>query len=258
MNLLIAWIVSFMVAVAAPGRPTYIAEAVETKEEAVARYESIAADVATVVWDSAEKPIFNGPYGRARTASLIVSIMLHESAFRKDVDSGVGKYARGDGGKSWCLMQRNIGTGRTIPWNQAKYRFARPGDAPDEVFEGYLGTELVGDRKNCIREGLHLLHGVRCGALPVREWLRAYASGSCDKGSKESQARMDTAMFWYSSHRPSFTDADVLLPVAQDNAPNANLIMGESLRLVIVDALAPTTFMLPVPTLELKPKGSSL
>jgi hypothetical protein len=255
-QLLIAWIVSFMVAVAPPGRPTYIPEATETRDEAMTRYESIAQDIAEVVWDANEKPLFQGPNGRARTAALIMSVMLHESSFRKDVDTGIGKMARGDGGKSWCLMQMNIGSGKTIPWNTVKYRFAKPVcppgvtashcDQPDEVFTGFPGTLLVQDRKNCIRSGLRLIHGTRCGGLPVREWLRAYASGSCEKGSTESQRRMDTAIAWYSTHKPVFTDADIMNPPVAPATPNLNLpvaLLPIGLQVAINEALIPNLWV---------------
>jgi hypothetical protein len=245
MEQLFAWILSFMVAVAPPGRNTYIPEANETKDDAMARYESIAQDVAQVIWDTEEKPLFQGPNGRARTAALILSVMLHESAFRKDVDTGIGKLARGDGGRSWCLMQMNIGSGRTISWNKTKYRFAKDGDPVDEILPSYTGQMLVQDRKNCIRAGLHGIHGTRCGGLPVREWLRAYASGSCEKGSTESRRRMDVAIAWYNNHRPSFTDADILTamatPPAPAPAPTAPmvLVLPEDLRRAVAETLIP-------------------
>ena len=233
MEQLIAWILSFMVAAAAPGRATYITEATETKAEAQERYEAIAGDLAEVVWSPNEKPLFRGSDGRARTAAVLLSIMLHESAFRKDVDSGIGKHARGDSGRSWCMMQINIGTGKTLPWNKVKYRFAKPVcpedkpatsqcDPKEEIEEAMTGQDLVEDRRNCMRAGLHLIHGVRCGGLPVREWLRAYASGSCENGSVESQARMDLAISWYGRHKPDFKDSDILPEVS--SVRNASLV----------------------------------
>lgn len=243
MEQLIAWILSFMVTVAPPGRNTYIPEANETRDDAQARYEAIARDVAEVVWDSGERPLFQGPNGRARTTALILSVMLHESAFRKDVDTGVGKLARGDGGRSWCLMQLNVGAGRTIAWNKSRYRYARPGDPADEVVDGFSGPMLVQDRRNCIRAGLRGIHGVRCGGLPVREWLRAYASGSCEKGSTESRRRMDVAISWYNNHKPAFTDADIYAAITappQVAPPSTPMVMIPSdLRAVIAETLIP-------------------
>ena len=244
MNLITAWIFSFILAVAAPGRPQYIPDAVESKEEGIIRLNSVAEDIAAVVWDEDEKPIFKGPQGRARTAAVLLSIILYESTFRKDVDLGLGKHARGDGGKSWCLMQINIGKGNTRPYNPTMRRFALPAckegqepcqvyqkvcpigqktcgkdqkvcpsracDPTDEIREGYAGEELVANRKLCISEGLHILQASLCTALPVSDWLRAYASGTCDMGSEASQIRMGTAINWFNRHRPTFTDIQIL------------------------------------------------
>lgn len=201
--------VTFMVTLAPPGRPQYIPEAQETREEAVARYESIARDIQTVVMDEDERVITSGKYARLRMTSILLSIMLHESGFRKDVDYGQGKYARGDRGNSWCLMQLNIGKGQTRAWNHVQNRFERPGDPPEELEEGWYGPELVNNRVNCIRAGLRTVVGTACRRLPPLEWLRAYASGSCGAGSKASQARMGTAVRWFDAHRPTFTDSDV-------------------------------------------------
>ena len=232
MDLITAWLLSFIIAVAAPGRPQYIPDAVESKEDGTVRLNSVAEDIAAVVWDENERPIFKGPQGRARTASVLLSIILYESTFRKDVDLGIGKHARGDGGKSWCLMQINIGTGTTKPYNTTMHRFALPAckegqvpgkprqcDPADEIREGYVGEELVADRKLCIQEGLHILQTSLCTALPVNEWLRAYASGSCNMGSEASQIRMGTAMNWFNRHRPTFTDAQILAALQAGDVP---------------------------------------
>lgn len=244
MSLITAWIFSFILAVATPGRPQHIPEAVESIDDGTLRLQSIADDIATVVWDENEKPIFKDSQGRARTAAVLLSIILYESTFRKDVDTGVGAHARGDGGKSWCLMQINIGKGKTKPYNTIEHRFALPVckenqgpcesapktpidgqrlvsvgqkackvrycDPANEVRDGYSGEELVTDRKLCISEGLHILQTSLCTALPVSEWLRSYASGSCEKGSEASQIRMHTAINWFNRHRPQFTDEQVL------------------------------------------------
>ena len=205
----IAWMVAFMVTTAPPGRPQYIPEAQETREEAIARYTSIAQDIQSVVMDQNERVITSGKHARLRMTAILLSIMLHESGFRKDVDYGQGKYARGDGGRFWCMMQLNIGNGQTRAWNRAKQRFERPGDPPDELDTGWYGRELVTDRRNCIRAGLRTVVGTACKRLPPMEWLRAYASGSCGNGSAASRARMGLAVRWFDGHRPDFTDADV-------------------------------------------------
>jgi len=206
----VAWIVAFIISSAPPGKQTYVPDAKETKEEAEARYESIAKDIVTVV--SEEEPLFRGPMGRIKTASVILSIMRHESGFRKDVDTGVGKLAKGDHGNSVCMMQLNIGKGRTFPWNTVKNRAPTYGDPPDEIVQGWNQTEVLGDRTKCIRAGYRIIK-VSFGAssgLPALDWLRVYASGSTDKGSAESRSRMGLALKYFGEHKPDFKDADVL------------------------------------------------
>lgn len=211
----VAWILSFIVAAAPPGRTTYYAEAQETKDVALARYESIARDVVDVVYDPNTKVLFGGPNGRARTVSVVLSIMLYESGFGSNVDYGIGKFARGDNGNSWCLMQLNVGSGRTLKWNTKYDRSVRWGDKAEDISEGVTGLEMVKDRKKCIREGLK---GLRLSFsscqgmnLPLNQKLRVYGSGSCQGAAKASALRMDTAIRWFgnSKDKRTFVDADI-------------------------------------------------
>jgi len=224
MEPVIAWILSFMVSVAPPGRTTYYPEAQETKVEATARYESIANDIVEVVYDPATSPLFGGRWGRARTATVILGIMLYESGFAKNVDYGVGKYARGDNGRSWCLMQMNVGKGR--PWSRAggfNIKHNRPwryGDKKEDLIEGASGPEMVKDRRKCIREGLRLIR-LRCRACrrnPLKERLNVYASGNCKWGGKGSRIRMTAAIKFFdesAEKRKKFKDAEVKKVVAE-------------------------------------------
>jgi hypothetical protein len=205
----IAWVMIFLAQYAPPGRPQYLKEAIETKEEATARYESIAKDIATVVFDEDEKVITGGDQGRLRMASIILSIILHESGVRKDVDYGLGKQSRGDGGRSWCLMQLQIGKGKTLPWNKVQHRFFLPKDPPEELAPQYTGEEIIKDRVKCIRSGLHVIVGTACTRYAPGDWLKAYASGSCSGGAEASRSRMNLAIRWFATHTPTFTDADV-------------------------------------------------
>jgi hypothetical protein len=89
-------------------------------------------------------------------AALVLAIMSHESGFRLDVDQGL---ARGSG-KDSCLMQlRNA------------------------------GEAVLYSRRTCIHEGVRRMRRSlgSCGNL------RAYASGTCIGGSKESAAMMGLA-----------------------------------------------------------------
>lgn len=204
---------SLMVSVAPPGRKIYIPEAQETVEEATERYESIANDVAYVVWDPQERPIFHGSRARVRTAMVLLAVITFESAFRKDVDYGVGKLSKGDGGKSWCLNQVNLGLGdnygntpyRIVVNIGGGYRFSTNQD------EGWSGQDLVEDRQKCFRAALSVLRSSfrACSSLPIEHRLNQYASGHCDRGETASRIRMNLALLWMARKLPKFRDADV-------------------------------------------------
>jgi len=100
------WVVDRMVAWSKPG-VTLHPPAMESFEDGQARYALIADAVLTTV--AREKPLFGGSRGRLRTAALLLSISMFESSYRKDVDMNLGKEGRGDGGRSWCLMQVQLG-----------------------------------------------------------------------------------------------------------------------------------------------------
>jgi hypothetical protein len=212
-----------MVASAPPGRKIYYPEAQETKEEAMVRYEAVAKDIVDVVYSPNVKPLFTGPNGRAQTVSVILSVMLHESAFMRHVDLGLGKYARGDHGASWCSMQIKVGDGKTMRWNVKYDRPVAWNDSKDDIFDGYTGEELVQNRKLCISEGLKILR-ISFGAtkgLPLDERLRVYASGDRERGSAASQARMRPAMLFFqkTAKERTFTDADVMAALEESRVP---------------------------------------
>lgn len=216
------WITTFIAKQAPPGRPTYFEHAKETKEEAIERHSAIADDIIEVVYNPDTKPIFSGSRGRSKTVSLLLGIMLWETGFRRDVDYGLGKYARGDQGKSWCLMQLNIGTGRTPAWNVVENRMPTDTDPESDVFPGYTGPELVSERTACISEGLKVVRRSfnSCRNLPLDLKLSAYASGSCSKGGDKSRQRVGTGMRWYTNSLRTFDDADLVQEVYAKLNPN--------------------------------------
>lgn len=65
----------------------------ETYDEGLQRYWTIAQSVAST----------------GDAAPAVLTVVFHESGFRRDVHSGVGKWARGDQGRSWCLGQLLVG-----------------------------------------------------------------------------------------------------------------------------------------------------
>jgi hypothetical protein len=217
----VEWMVGFMTKHAPPGRRTFYPEAQETKEEALVRYNGIANAIVDVVYDPTRKPLFGGSTGRARSATVILALMLFESGFMKNVDFGAGKFGRGDGGRSWCLLQINIGAGRTLKWNTKYDRVPKMGDDPADIFEGYTGPELVADRKKCVGEAYKALrlsfNACQSMQLPVDQKLRVYGSGNCNGAVKESRLRMRAAIkFWDETHKArGFTDATLTATVAK-------------------------------------------
>ena len=111
--------------------------AASRRTKRMARYESIARDVAAVAFDEAEEPLFPGPDGRAQTALFMLSIASFESAYRKRRRR---RHGRGDHGHSYCLMQIRVGDGTTR--------------------EGWTGRQLVDRSHALLPRALHILHGI--------------------------------------------------------------------------------------------------
>ena len=171
-NIAAAWITSILTALA-PVQMDGLKDH-EGPSERTARIESIAADIATVVYDPEENPIFMGPRAREQTAAVVSTFAAEEGMnLAASVDTGK---RMGDNGRSYCIMQINVGRGKTP--------------------EGWTGSDLIEDRKKCIRAGLHALRRSywACKKNPERERFAAYASGSCDKGRDISKRRYDRAM----------------------------------------------------------------
>jgi hypothetical protein len=241
----ITWIVALMVG-AAPHYTSFTPEAVESPAEMHARYESIARDVVAVTYDPNEKPLFSGPRGRQRSALTVLSIAFYESSFRKTVDHNLGPNARGDNGNSWCLMQLNVGKGKTIAWNHIKNRparraceaqekpYATPCDPAEEITAGWTGEELVKDRQKCIRAAyryIKMSFGA-CNHLSGNDRLSAYATGKCQANSDASKRRLGLGTNWYRKS-PKIFDTDVIKelfphkhgeviigPIAEDSPPS--------------------------------------
>jgi hypothetical protein len=180
MNALIAYLLAAMVTWSPPGDHDYY----ERREETLERYASIARDVAAVALDPAEAPLFGGPQGRMQTGLLLASVAFYESGgYRRDVDFGIGDKARGDSGRSWCLMQINLGDGRTV--------------------ERWSGRDLVLDRQKCLRVGLRRLRQSfeMCKGEAFMDRLSGYTTGRCTADDDFSHRRMKRALGWWSQHR---------------------------------------------------------
>jgi hypothetical protein len=181
-----------MVSWAPPGS-SLIKDAVETPGEGRARYEEIARAAVSVAYDPATPPLFGGPRGRAATVALLLSIAYHESGYRRDVDLGIGKLARGSG-KDSCLVQIRVGSGRTP--------------------QGWSHDDLVSDRDKCFRAGLALIRKSfgACRKQEQLDRLSAYTRGRCSSHEPLSRSRIGLSR---KTPRPPLDDAAVLVALAQ-------------------------------------------
>jgi hypothetical protein len=181
MEALVTYLVAAMVAWIPP-RAHELGDPPEPRADALVRYESIARDLATVVADESESPLFGGPDARAQTALVMLSVASFESSYAREVDFGIGRGV-GDAGNSWCLMQLRVGRGTTR--------------------EGWTGRELVEDRTKCFRAALHLLRGSfnACQKLPLFDRLSAYAIGRCQRDLFKSHSRVSRAFGWWDRHK---------------------------------------------------------
>jgi hypothetical protein len=223
------WVINRMLIWAKPGKSFY-PMAGETFEEGKLRYESIATSILSTVVK--EKPIFPGKTGRIRTAALMLSIAMFESGFRRDVDLNLGTNGRGDGGKSWCMMQVQLGNevyvgedgkiikGLTPPKDEAPWgsHISTPMhvilkddgglEFTNNQSRGFSGQDLIRSREICFTVGLRVIRSsfASCRELPLMERLSLYASGNCENGKDASRNRVGAAMAWVNSNPPPVND----------------------------------------------------
>lgn len=219
------WAVSQMVRWSPPGHSFY-PDARESEEEALIRYRSIVRDAMAVAYDPSEPPLFvqrryaggkvevsEDPIGRAKTLALMLAIADSESGgYRRDVDFNIGPRARGDGGRSWCLMQVQLS--KPGPDGRTSTRIALKGDQYEYVYsksKGYGGEDLIADRRTCFRVALHMARESfrACSRLPVEERLSIYAGGDCEKGRGPSRVRVGKAIRWLAASAPPRLDSEL-------------------------------------------------
>jgi hypothetical protein len=183
MNALVAWVLSALIALSpyrvGDKRPVsmfrYGADA--TADDYNARMTSIAEDAVAVVRDAAPLPGLS----KAASLRLMLSVAFFESGFARDVDFGTGKFGRGDFGRSWCLMQIQVGKGTVGDLVRTM---------PDDM-KGWTGDDLVKDRRKCFRAGFEMLRRsiASCSTLKPSSRLSAYATGKCDEEDAKGRAR---------------------------------------------------------------------
>lgn len=172
MNTLSTWIFTVLLSVAPPQKAATHSK--EPEAEMRVRYESIARDMSEAIKES--KPLFSGSNNEQKTAALLSSIAFYESGFRKEVDNG---NLRGDHGRSWCLMQINIGKGHV--------------NFGDEEMKSWTGKDLVEDRKKCFKVALEVLRRSMnmCRGLAGGGILSGYTTGRCIPNQHEAVVRWD-------------------------------------------------------------------
>lgn len=185
-TLVVSFFVGLMTKWAPPHRQnSYIPEARESVEQAKERYAVIAESALRVAFRTDEAPIFSGPKARLKTTISELSVAFFEAGLRRDVHLGLGKWARGDYGRSHCLMQINIGKG-TVP-------------DPDPIIRLWTGEDLVGTgpllatrTENCFLVGMRMMRRsmASCRTGDWYDGLSVYASGKCQKGESKGRARL--------------------------------------------------------------------
>ena len=130
---------------------------------------SIATDIAAVV--TSQPPIPG--MSRTQSAVLLTSVAYHESGFLQSVDSGKRK---GDNGRSWCILQLNVGTAGTVQL---------------DGYRDLTGPDLVADRSKCLAVGYEMIRRsvASCSAqgMTGADLLSQYATGHCERDIPAAQ-----------------------------------------------------------------------
>jgi len=180
----------------------------ETVEDRRERFAAIATAVRNVAFDPAEKPVFGGERGRARTAALLLAIAWHESGYSRDVDLGpcwrgrANDGPRCDHGRAHCLLQVHARDGKTL--------------------EGWTPAELHADREKCFRAGLHIVQRsfAACRKNPPQHRLAAYASGRCDAGQSGSERLLALGERFATRRKAPGPDREHMPPPPADSPRN--------------------------------------
>lgn len=165
------------------------------------RYLSIAEDIAAVVSEPGEAPIFKGDESRAKTALVLASIAFWESGFDPRVDAGA---RLGDDGHAISLFQLHVEQGGWMLEDDGGWIY---GDAAKRTKDAawlashrvYRWTDLRGaeHRRDAARVALHVARqSIRAGA-----GLCQYSGEGADgKGCPKAATRLQHAQAWFASH----------------------------------------------------------
>ena len=178
----------------------------EQEAEAVERYRTITEVMARQAHELVVAPRGGAeqaawPGSERELALAVLTVALHESGFRRDVQFGEGPLGRGPEGES-CLLQLQVDQApRFAPWvsEQASEMMKHNGKAREEFAQTLLGDEPAALAR-CIQIGMRMLCRARraCGARG-RDWAKGmfsmYGSGaSCNVPSLDNRARTFKAM----------------------------------------------------------------
>lgn len=143
----------------------------ETESVRLARYESIASDVASV----ADGSITGSVRG---DVAILVAVTFLESAWFLDVDRGPCRPGYCDRGKSACIAQIRLGAGKTREQTHG--------------IAGLTQADLFRDRKLCLRVASFMLRKSfrGCAREGPDARMDLYASGKCGHGRTEGVKRL--------------------------------------------------------------------
>lgn len=163
----------------------------ETKEQISDRYSAIALDAASIAFDPAEQPLFNGPSGRVKTATLMLAIARMESNFIRRIDAGECNKGECDNGQAACMMQIHAESGIVLTERSFVYASSKNEAWRKDNQDKIVTAEKLKDRKTCFKVGLHILRQslASCAAYPAEDRLAGYTGEGCRNVPKEEQTK---------------------------------------------------------------------
>ena len=141
------------------------------------RYQEISEAIVRVAQNTKQLES-NTEFDIIKKIALLSAIAVTESGLNKDIQLGK---RRGDWGRSVCLMQMNIGKGKTP--------------------EGWTAEDLVTDLDKCLTTGLRAAKQSLGGCSNLKNYidrLGGYTTGKCLDNEPESRKKMNLMFYYYS------------------------------------------------------------
>jgi len=180
------------------------------------RYKSIAIDVAKVVEDPSEKPLFKDDEFRVKTGLLMISIAYHEAgSFAKNVDEGKCYKHQCDHGNAFSMWQIHPHTGLVFSGDTWDYVANKTKQwRKDHVDEIITGSRLVQERQLAIKVALRMarqsLRSVSNLCIYTGEWNSE--TGKCIDSPWRARARMNDAILFLKRHPYETNGATFVTP----------------------------------------------